>query len=31
MLGGLRYQQIRDAPITHPTMAVGLNLPLDAL
>ena len=31
MLGGLRYQQVRDAPITHPTMAEGLNLLLDAL
>lgn len=31
MLGGLRYQQVRDAPITHPTMAEGLNLLFDAL
>ncbi|MGH3322766.1 MAG: dihydrolipoyl dehydrogenase family protein, partial [Streptosporangiaceae bacterium] len=31
MLGGLRYQQVRDAPITHPTMAEGLNLLLDTL
>lgn len=31
MLGGLRYQQVRDAPITHPTMAEGLNLLLDAV
>ena len=31
MLGGLRYHQVRDAPITHPTMAEGLNLLLDAL
>lgn len=31
MLGGLRYTQVRDAPITHPTMAEGLNLLLDAL
>ncbi|QHK20049.1 FAD-dependent oxidoreductase [Pseudarthrobacter psychrotolerans] len=26
MLGGLRYQQVRDAVITHPTMAEGLQL-----
>lgn len=31
MLGELRYHQLRDAPITHPTMAEGLNLLLDAL
>jgi pyruvate/2-oxoglutarate dehydrogenase complex dihydrolipoamide dehydrogenase (E3) component len=31
MLGGLRYHQVRDAPITHPTMAEGLNLLLDAV
>lgn len=31
MLGGLRYQQVRDAVITHPTMAEGLNLLLDTL
>jgi len=31
MLGGLTYQQVRDAVITHPTMAEGLNLLLDAL
>jgi pyruvate/2-oxoglutarate dehydrogenase complex dihydrolipoamide dehydrogenase (E3) component len=31
MLGGLRYQQVRDAVITHPTMGEGLNLLLDAL
>ncbi|WP_255768165.1 dihydrolipoyl dehydrogenase family protein [Pseudarthrobacter sulfonivorans] len=26
MLGGMRYQQVRDAVITHPTMAEGLQL-----
>lgn len=26
ILGGLRYQQVRDAVITHPTMAEGLQL-----
>jgi pyruvate/2-oxoglutarate dehydrogenase complex dihydrolipoamide dehydrogenase (E3) component len=31
MLGRLRYQQIRDAVLTHPTMAEGLNLLFDAL
>jgi pyruvate/2-oxoglutarate dehydrogenase complex dihydrolipoamide dehydrogenase (E3) component len=31
MLGGLRHRQVRDAPITHPTMAEGLNLLLDAV
>ena len=31
MLGGLRYHQVRDAPITHPTMSEGMNLLLDAL
>lgn len=31
MLGGLRYQDVRDAIITHPTMGEGLNLLLDAL
>lgn len=31
MLGGLRYQQVRDAVITHPTMAEGLNLLFDSL
>src|SRR3954466_15956690 len=31
MLGGLRYQQVRDAVPTHPTMGEGLNLLFDAL
>ena len=31
MLGGLRYQQVRDAVITHPTMGEGLNLLFDTL
>lgn len=31
MLGGLPYQQVRDAVITHPTMAEGLNLLFDTL
>jgi pyruvate/2-oxoglutarate dehydrogenase complex dihydrolipoamide dehydrogenase (E3) component len=31
MLGELRYQQVRDAVITHPTMGEGLNLLFDAL
>ena len=31
MLGGLRYQQVRDAIITHPTMGEGLNLLFDTL
>lgn len=31
MLGGLRYQQVRDAVITHPTMGEGLNLLFDAV
>ncbi len=31
MLAGLRYQQVRDAPITHPTVGEDLNLLLDAL
>jgi probable pyridine nucleotide-disulfide oxidoreductase len=31
MLGGMRYQQVRDAVLTHPTMGEGVNLLLDAL
>jgi len=31
MLGGLRWQQVRDAVITHPTMGEGLNIVLDSL
>jgi pyruvate/2-oxoglutarate dehydrogenase complex dihydrolipoamide dehydrogenase (E3) component len=31
MLGGLRYQQVRDAVLTHPTMGEGINLLFDAL
>ncbi|MPZ53826.1 MAG: mercuric reductase [Acidimicrobiia bacterium] len=31
MLGGLRYQKVRDAVITHPTMGEGLNLLFDTL
>ena len=31
MLGSLKYQQVRDAVITHPTMAEGLNLLFDAV
>jgi pyruvate/2-oxoglutarate dehydrogenase complex dihydrolipoamide dehydrogenase (E3) component len=31
MLGGLRYQQVRDAVITHPTMSEGLNLVFDSV
>ena len=31
MLGGLRYQRVRDAVLTHPTMGEGLNLLFDAL
>jgi pyruvate/2-oxoglutarate dehydrogenase complex dihydrolipoamide dehydrogenase (E3) component len=31
MLGGLPYQQVRDAVLTHPTMAEGLNLLFDTL
>jgi pyruvate/2-oxoglutarate dehydrogenase complex dihydrolipoamide dehydrogenase (E3) component len=31
MIGGLRYQQVRDAVLTHPTMGEGVNLLLDAL
>jgi probable pyridine nucleotide-disulfide oxidoreductase len=31
MLGGLRYQQVRDAVLTHPTMGEGLGLLFDAL
>lgn len=31
MLGGLRWQQLRDAVITHPTMSEGLNIVLDSL
>jgi hypothetical protein len=31
MLGGLTYQQVRDAPITHPTMGEGLNLLSDTV
>lgn len=30
MLGHLTYQQVRDAVVTHPTMAEGLNLLFDA-
>lgn len=31
MLGGLRWQQVRDTVITHPTMGEGLNIVLDSL
>lgn len=31
MLGGLPYQSVRDAVLTHPTMGEGLNLLFDAL
>ena len=31
MLGGLTWQQVRDAVITHPTMSEGLNIVLDSL
>ncbi|GAA1637042.1 dihydrolipoyl dehydrogenase family protein [Georgenia ruanii] len=31
MLGHLTYQQVRDAVITHPTMAEGLNLLFDTI
>lgn len=31
MLGGLPYQSVRDAVLTHPTMAEGLNLLFDTL
>ncbi|RJF44859.1 mercuric reductase [Actinomyces sp. 2119] len=31
MLGGLTWQQLRDAVITHPTMSEGLNIVLDAM
>ena len=31
MLGGLRWQQVRDAVITHTTMSEGLNIVLDSL
>jgi pyruvate/2-oxoglutarate dehydrogenase complex dihydrolipoamide dehydrogenase (E3) component len=31
MLGGLPYEKVRDAVITHPSMAEGLNLLFDAL
>ncbi len=31
MLGGLRYQQVRDAVLTHPTMGEGLNLLFDTI
>jgi pyruvate/2-oxoglutarate dehydrogenase complex dihydrolipoamide dehydrogenase (E3) component len=31
MLGGLSYQRVRDAVLTHPTMGEGLNLLFDAL
>jgi pyruvate/2-oxoglutarate dehydrogenase complex dihydrolipoamide dehydrogenase (E3) component len=31
MPGGLRYQEVRDALVTHPTMGEGLNLLFDAL
>ncbi|MDO4888787.1 MAG: FAD-dependent oxidoreductase [Actinomycetaceae bacterium] len=31
MLGGLTWQQLRDAVISHPTMAEGLNIVLDAM
>jgi probable pyridine nucleotide-disulfide oxidoreductase len=31
MIGGLSYQHVRDAVLTHPTMTEGLNLLFDAL
>ncbi len=31
MLGDLPYQRVRDAVITHPTMAEGLNLIFDSV
>ncbi|MFH5821245.1 hypothetical protein [Georgenia sp. AZ-5] len=31
MLGHLRYQQVRDAVLSHPTMGEGLNLLFDTL
>lgn len=31
MLGGLRWQQVRDAVLAHPTMGEGLNLLFDTL
>lgn len=31
MLGGLPYQRVRDAVLTHPTMSEGLNLLFDTL
>ncbi|MDO4243434.1 MAG: FAD-dependent oxidoreductase [Actinomyces sp.] len=31
MLGGLTWQQVRDAVISHPTMSEGLNIVLDSL
>ncbi|SDN66171.1 Pyruvate/2-oxoglutarate dehydrogenase complex, dihydrolipoamide dehydrogenase (E3) component [Actinomyces ruminicola] len=31
MLAGMPWQQLRDAPISHPTMGEGLNLVLDSL
>ena len=31
MLGGLTWQRVRDAVITHPTMGEGLNIVLDSL
>jgi pyruvate/2-oxoglutarate dehydrogenase complex dihydrolipoamide dehydrogenase (E3) component len=31
MVGGLQYQRVRDAVLTHPTMGKGLNLLFDAL
>jgi hypothetical protein len=31
MIGGLPYQRVRDAVLTHPTMGEGLNLLFDAL
>ena len=31
MLGGLRYHEVRDAVLAHPTMGEGLNLLFDTL
>jgi hypothetical protein len=31
LLGGMGYQHVRDAVLTHPTMGEGLNLLFDAL
>ena len=31
MLAGMPWQQLRDAPISHPTMGEGLNIVLDSL